>query len=337
MSSPGGVDSTEVEEPVRRNLFDRTMDRIDAVHRRIPPLAVAHAVLKKFGDDKGGQLAMLLAYKGFFSLFPLLLAFVNLLGLVLQDNPELRDDLIDSTLANVPVIGTEIAKSANDLGGSLLVLVGSILVSVWAGLGLLDMLQEALNTTWEVPQFDRPPYILRRLRDIPGAILIATCSVVSGMARWVLADGASDWLRWLVGVVLPVLAGAIAYLGLHWLLCSRKIPLVNQLPGALASGLGWWGLQALGGFYLTRIVNQSGDTYGVFVVVLGLLSWSYLLGTLYLYSIELTAVLYDRRWPRSLSGRDLTDQDREAFAALSSREVRIRGTEVSIDVPRDPA
>lgn len=336
-SSPGGIDSTEVEEPTQRNLFDRTMDRLDAAHRRVPPIAVLHAVLKKFGEDKGGQLAMLLAYKGFFSLFPLLLAFVNLLGLVLQGNAELRDDLIDSTLSNVPVIGTEIARSADGLGGSVWVLVGSILVSVWAGLGLLDMLQEALNTTWEVPQFDRPPWILRRLRDIPGAVLIALCAVLSGMGRWILADGASDWLRWLVGAALPILAGGAAYLGLHWLLCTRKVPFVNQLPGALASGLGWWGLQALGGFYITRIVNQSGDTYGVFVLVLGLLSWSYLLGTLYLYSIELAAVLYDRRWPRSLSGRDLTDQDREAFAALSSREVRIRGTELNIDVPREPA
>lgn len=313
------------------------MDRVDAFHRRITPLAVVHAVLKKFGDDKGGQLAMLLAYKGFFSLFPLLLAFVNLLGLLLRDNDELRNELIGSTLANVPVIGTEIAKSADALGGSVWVLIGSILVSVWAGLGLLDMLQEALNTTWEVAQFDRPPWILRRLRDIPGAILIALCAVLSGMGRWVLADGASDWLGWLVGAALPILAGAVAYLGLHWLLCARRVPFVNQLPGALASGLGWWGLQALGGFYVTRIVNQSGDTYGVFVLVLGLLSWSYLLGTLYLYSIEFAAVLYDRRWPRSLSGRDLTDQDREAFAALAQREVRVRGTEMTIDVPRDPA
>jgi YihY family inner membrane protein len=336
-SSPGGVDSTADVEPVRRNLFDRTMDRVDAFHRRIPPVAVVFAVVKKSGDDKCGQLAMLLAYKGFFSLFPLLLAFVNLLGLLLRDNDELRNDLINSTLANVPVIGTEIANEADALGGSVVVLVGSILVSVWAGLGLLDMLQEALNTTWEVPQFDRPPWLIRRLRDIPGAILIALCGVLSGMGRWVLADGASDWLRWVVGAVLPILAGALAYLGLHWLLCARKVPFTAQLPGALAAGLGWWGLQALGGYYVTRIVNQSGDTYGVFVLVLGLLSWSYLLGTLYLYSIELAAVLYDRRWPRSLSGRDLTAQDREAFAALSSREVRVRGTEVTIDVPRDPA
>jgi uncharacterized BrkB/YihY/UPF0761 family membrane protein len=131
-------------------------------------------------------------------------------------------------------------------------------------------------------------------------------------------------------------AGAAAYLGLHWLLCTRKVPFAAQVPGAVAAGLGWWGLQALGGWFVTRFIAQSSDTYGVFVVVLGLLSWIYLLGTMYLYSIELASVLHDRRWPRSLTGRDLTDADVTAFGALAEREIRVQGTSLDIEVPRNP-
>jgi uncharacterized BrkB/YihY/UPF0761 family membrane protein len=40
----------------------------------VPPLAVTHAVLKKYGEDRGGVLAGLLAFRGFVSMFPLLLA-----------------------------------------------------------------------------------------------------------------------------------------------------------------------------------------------------------------------------------------------------------------------
>ncbi len=307
------------------------------LQRRLPPVAVVFAVTKKYGEDRGGQLAMLLAYKGFFSLFPLLLALVSVLGLVLAGNDELRADLIDSTLANVPLIGTDITDGAESFDGSVVVLVGSVLVSLWAGLGLLDMLQEALNTAWQVPMVDRPPWVLRRLRGLPGAALIALCAMLSGAARWILADDAAAALSWLLGAVLPILAGAIAYLGLHWLLCARSIPWRSQLPGALLAGLGWWGLQSLGGWYATRVVAQSSDTYGAFAVVLGLLSWSYLLGMLYLYSIEFAAVLHDRRWPRSLSGRGLTDQDLAAYEALTEREVRVAGTTVDVDVPRHPA
>jgi YihY family inner membrane protein len=330
------AESPPQEPPPQPNVVDRVLDRVDAVQRRVPPLAVVHAVAKKHGEDRGGQLAMLLAYKGFFSLFPLLLAFVTTLGLVLRDNDELREDLIDSTLASVPVIGTEIVDGAGSLEGSVVVLVGSILVSLWAGLGLLDMLQESLNTVWDVRVVDRPPWIQRRLRDVPGALLIAACAVLSGAAQWVLADDTQALVRMVAGVVLPVAAGALAYLGLHWLLCARKVPFRAQLPGAAVAGVGWWALQTLGAWFVARYVANSSDTYGVFVVVLGLLSWSYLLGSLYLYSIGLASVLHDRRWPRSLTGRDLTDADLAAFRALTEREVRVLGTEIEIEVPRTP-
>ena len=52
---------SEQSEQSEQNLLDRTIDRVDAWHRGVPALAVTFGVAKKFGDDKGGQLAMLLA------------------------------------------------------------------------------------------------------------------------------------------------------------------------------------------------------------------------------------------------------------------------------------
>lgn len=324
------------DAPPQRNLLDRTLDRVDHLQRRWPVVAVPVGVAKKFGEDRGGQLAMLLAYKGFFSIFPLLLAFVNVLGLVLSDNDELREDLIDSTLANVPVIGSEIQKGAESFGGSALIAVLSILLSLWAGLGLLEMLQESLNTVWGVPMYERPAWIIRRLRCLPAALLIGACAVLSGSSAWLL-DDSGDLLRRAGELLIPALAGALCYLGLHWLLSSRKAPFVAQLPGAAVVGVGWTVLQQIGAWYIDRFVVRSSDTYGVFVIVFGLLSWSYLLGMIYLYGNELATVLLDRRWPRSLTGRDLTDADRAALALVAEREVRVRGTDITVDVPREPA
>lgn len=318
-----------------RNLIDRVSDRLDGVQRRIPVVAVVHGVLKKYGEDRGGQLAMLLTYRGFFAVFPLLLAFVNILGLLLQRNDRLRQDLIDSTLSNVPIIGDQILKGI-DMSGSVAVIVGSVLVSLWAGLGLLEMLQEALNTVWGVPLFDRPPWIIRRLRSLPAAALMGASLLLSGSRTW-LFGGLPGPLGIAATVLLPVAAGALCYLGLQWILCRRKVPFTAQLPGALFVGLSWYVLQSLGEWYVDRFIVRSSDTYGVFVIVFGLLSWSYLLGMLYLYGNELASVLHEHRWPRSLTGRDLTDADLAAFARVSEREVRVRGTDISIDVPREPA
>jgi YihY family inner membrane protein len=216
------------------------------------------------------------------------------------------------------------------------VVVASVLVSIWAGLGLLEMIQEALNTVWGVPLFDRPPWIIRRLRSVPAAVVMGGCLLLSGSRTW-LFGWMPDPLQAVAGVLLPVLAGSLCYLGLHRLLCARRVPLTAQLPGALFVGLSWYLLQTLGEWYVNRFIVRSSDTYGVFVVVFGLLSWSYLLSMLYLYGNELAAVLHEHRWPRSLSGRDLTDADREAYARVSEREVRVRGTDISVEVPRDPA
>ena len=51
------------------------------------------AVVKKFGDDQGGNLASLVAWYGFFSLFPLLLVFATILGYVLAGDPSTRESV----------------------------------------------------------------------------------------------------------------------------------------------------------------------------------------------------------------------------------------------------
>jgi hypothetical protein len=59
-------------------------------------------VVKKYGDDQAGNLAALIAFYGFFSLFPLLLVFVSILGLLLQGNPQLQQSITDSALKELP-------------------------------------------------------------------------------------------------------------------------------------------------------------------------------------------------------------------------------------------
>ena len=70
-------------------------------------------MVKKFGEDRASSLAALIAYYAFVSLFPLLLAFVSILGFVLEDNPTLRADVLDSALARIPVLGTSSAAACS--------------------------------------------------------------------------------------------------------------------------------------------------------------------------------------------------------------------------------
>jgi len=52
---------------------------------------------------------------------------------------------------------------------------------------------------------------------------------------------------------------------------------VRRVPrGALLVTISWLGLQTLGGLYVEHVVADANETYGVFAVVIGLLSWLWL-------------------------------------------------------------
>ena len=83
----------------------RRLDDYQQRHRWLGfPLAVAY----KFFDDQGVYLAALITYYGFLSLFPLLLLLASILGFVLRGNEDLRQQILDSTLSQFPVISEQL-------------------------------------------------------------------------------------------------------------------------------------------------------------------------------------------------------------------------------------
>lgn len=89
--------------------------RLDRIQQRWPPLAFPFAVVRKFGDDQAGSLAALVAYWGFFSLFPLLLVLVAILGMVLRGHSALQRTILNSALTDFPVIGSDLLGDDQDL------------------------------------------------------------------------------------------------------------------------------------------------------------------------------------------------------------------------------
>src|SRR5215207_5762699 len=106
------------------------VERLDRFQQRHPWSGFPIAVIYKFADDQGLYLAALITYYGFLSLFPLLLLLVTILGFVLQGNPGLQDKLVDSTLAELPIIGSQLRENVNSLRGSGAGLVVGILGTI---------------------------------------------------------------------------------------------------------------------------------------------------------------------------------------------------------------
>src|ERR1700739_202974 len=105
------------------NAIQRPLRATDRFQQRWPALAFPIAVWSKFNDDQAGNLAALIAYYAFLALFPLLLLLVTVLDIVLKNNAALRASLLDSALAQYPVIGPQINNSLGSISGTGLPLV----------------------------------------------------------------------------------------------------------------------------------------------------------------------------------------------------------------------
>jgi hypothetical protein len=93
----------------------------------------------------------------------------------------------------------------------------------------------------------------------------------------------------------------------------------------VCGAVGWSVLQTLGVLIIDRQLQQANLIYGVFAVVIVLLSWLYLSAQLLLYAAEINVVLTRRLWPRSLLQPPLTEPDRRVLTALAETEERRPG------------
>jgi membrane protein len=290
----------------------------DEIQRRHALLAVPIAVFKKFGEDQGGHWAALVAYYGFFSLFPLLLAFTTILGFVLQGNEELQERILESALAQFPIIGETIRDNLGKIEGSFMALAIGIVGSLWAGQGVLLTFQTAMDELWGVPKRSRPNFLKGRLRAFLAllvfGIAIITSSVLAGLGT---SGGSFGWALRVVAVAATFALNAIVIGAAFRYLTVAPIGWRDVVPGALLSSAVWLALLALGARLVDRQLRGSEALYGFFAIVLGLLSWIYIGAQLILLSAELNVVLARRLWPRSLQSPPLVDSDPEPPAARS--------------------
>jgi YihY family inner membrane protein len=235
----------------------------DEFQRRRPFVAFPVAVVKKFGDDQGGDLAALVAYYGFLSMFPLLLVLFTTLGFVLQGHPDLQDSVRTSALANFPIIGDQLSRNVTSVRGSGVGLAIGIVAALWGGLGIANAAQNVMNRVWEVPVKERPGFPARIGRS---AVVLATVGV--GIIATSLLSGFGSGSGG-IGFALRAavfLGSIVVNIGLFILafriLTVRDVGWHDVVPGAVFAAVAWVVLQAIGGFYVTRTLVADQLTAG---------------------------------------------------------------------------
>jgi membrane protein len=322
------------------------VSRIDAYQQRHRWAGLPLAVLYKFVDDQGSYLTAQITYYGFVSLFPLLLLLVTILSYVLEGSRHLQRQVLDSALAQFPVIGNQIATNIHSFHGSLLALAVGVLGSVYGGLGIAQATQQALNKVWAVPRNTRPNPVKARLRSllligVGGATVVAT-TALSALSATANAYGAS--LGGLIRALATVLAVALnvaLFIVAFRVLTARSVTIRQIRGGAIAAAIIWQVLQWTGAFLIGAKLKGATVTYGLFGLVLGMLLWIYLGALTVVICAEVNVVRAEGLWPRALltpftDKVQLTSGDRRAYASYPKTE-RHKGFErvdVDFDQPR---
>jgi YihY family inner membrane protein len=267
---------------------------------------VPFAVLKKYGDDRGGSLSALVAFYGFLSVFPLLLLFVTIAGIVLRSHKGAEERILRSALSEFPVIGNKLGASITALHrASPLAFAVSIIGLLWGGLGITNNLQRASATIWGVPRSKEATLPMRVLRGLLLLGTIALAVVGSAVLAGISTIGggsllSSPALYWTVSLAGAAVVNLGAYLLALHILAPPGTPWRQLVPGMLIGGIGWTILETLGGLLVGHVWRHTSQLYGLFATVLGLVFWVSLGSQLFIYAGETNVVLAKRLWPRHL-------------------------------------
>lgn len=313
------------------NPAERVIRAVDRLQQRHGWLAFTVAVWKKFSDDQAGNLAALVAYFTFASLFPLLLVFVTVLDIVLQGNPALRHQLVNTAFAQFPIIGPQ---QIHSLPGRGIALAIGLVLTFLGARGVANAAQNAMNTVWAVPLARRPGFPWNQLRSVGFVVAVGLGLVITSTLSGFAANASV-----LPGPGTAIGAFVFSYVlnvGVFWLgfrlATAKEVHTRDLLLGAALAALTWQVLQSFGTYLLGHQIARSHNLYGTFGLVLGLLAWLYLQAQLTLYAIEVSVVRAHRLWPRSLAPPPLTDEDRKALRLYAKSQQRRPEQDIDVGI-----
>ncbi len=259
-----------------------------------------------FVTDGCSQRAAALSYYVLFSLFPLIIFSVGMIGLILQDR-SLQADLVDEIMANIPLsqdegrddVTSALSKVARDQSGA----IGAVglLGLAWSGSAMFGVLRSSLNVVFQVSQ--PRPLLIQKLVDIgivlsftPFFILSITATSVLRLAQIASEDipvlgPAADSLGfgWYVAsLALPVLISFIAFFLVYWLVPAQRLHARYIVPGAILAAVLFEVVKVGFNVYLENF-SQYDVVFGSLGAVVAFLFWVYLSANIMLLGAEVAS------------------------------------------------
>ena len=255
-------------------------------------------------QDKAPQLGAALAYYTVFSLAPLILVLLAVVGLLFHNDPGAWNKLTEQMGAFLDKSGIEmvrnIAQKASQPSKGVLATVIGVLLALFGASGVFGQLQDALNTVWGVKA--KPGggiWGFLRSRFLSFAMVGGICFLL--LVSLTLESVLKSFSHW-VQSVMP--GGIVVALGVYWIFDLAVVMLLfaiifKYLPDAeihwrdvwigaastaILFAIGKWAL----GLYLGS--GSAASAYGAASSLITLLLWVYYSAQILLFGAEFTQV-----------------------------------------------
>lgn len=312
------------------------MERVNEAQKGNERLSIAVGTFKKFSEDKASNLATMIAFWAFFSIFPLLLVLVTVLGYVLPAHD--KESVLGHVANLMPMIDP---SSVSALSGSWWAIVLGGLTALWSGLGVVRTAQFAFDSVWEIPYHERLGTVKQVFRSVWVLATIGLGLVASTFVSSFVISGANGVnlgvLARVGGYVIAILLDVGLFVAAFKILSTRDVTVRDVLPGAVFAGVVAFILQELSAYIISSHLKNAQSTYGHFATVITILWWFYLQAQVTLLGAELNVVLKERLYPRSLVGDPATDADRRALEAYAAERAYSPKQSVETTIEREPA
>lgn len=278
-------------------------------------------------DDHCQQLAAAISYHLLFSVFPLTIAGVSIVGLITQSRTR-RDQVVNGILDRIPLTDAgqqqlhrlvdTVSSNAGTIG-----LVGVALV-LYSASGVMAAIRTGLNAAWDVEQ--GRPFLRGKVVDLL-LVLCVFVALLAALGMTILAHAAARTFRHLPHAlqelegptfrVIAIVASFAVVFGVY-LMMYRFVPSTEAKVrtvwvGALVAAVGFEALEYGFSVYVNHFAHFD-RVYGSLGAIVAFLFFVYLNASVFLFGAEVASEY--ARLPRDPSAEDASADDAEDADAL---------------------
>ncbi len=250
-----------------------------------------------WGELRAGEGAILIAWQLLFSLFPLVVGILSLIGLVLR-NPERQTAIAESIAQQFPEQASDLVafiSETRDLGGIFGII--SIVGLLWSGSNLFGTMAAVFDRFYGAPdrnfvQQRLISFLMMAVYAVLASVSVASSSLtgfVVGLSEEVLPFEVPNF-AFVVGWTVSLLSAILMFLILYRVVPNARIRFWHVWKGAVLAGVLFVALTQVFPLYL-HFLGAGFAAYKALGVFLLLMTWFYFLGLILCAGTLLNAVL----------------------------------------------